>query len=118
MICALFFKPVISLIGSPYKTAEGLYLYPVIAPALIIVGCMMMSCVRKIDWDDYTEAIPAFLAITVMPFCGFSITEGISFGFVSYVVLKISSGRVKEIHPLIGTFSILFVLRYIFLFSK
>lgn len=118
LICALFFKPLISVIGAGYKTPGGDYLYPVIAPALIIVGCMMMSCVKKIDWDDYTEAIPAFLAITVMPFCGFSITEGISFGFISYAGLKLAVGRWKEVHPMITLFSVLFVLRYIFLFGK
>jgi len=118
MICALFFKPLISMIGAGYKTSGGDYLYPVIAPALIIVGCLMMSCVKKIDWDDYTEAIPAFLAITVMPFCGFSITEGISFGFISYAGLKLATGKRKEVHPLINLFSVLFVLRYIFLFGK
>ena len=72
----------------------------------------MMSCVKKIDWDDYTEAIPAFLTITVMPFCGFSITEGIAFGFISYSLLKIVSGKLREVHWLIYLFSGLFVLRY------
>jgi AGZA family xanthine/uracil permease-like MFS transporter len=79
---------------------------------------MMMSCVKKIDWDDYTEAIPAFLTVTVMPFCGFSITEGISFGFISYLLLKVVSGRSKEVDPLISIFAVLFVLRYIFIFWK
>ena len=118
MICALFFKPLVSMIGGGYKVDGGVYLYPVIAPALIIVGCMMMSCVKKIDWDDYTEAIPAFLTVTVMPFCGFSITEGISFGFISYLLLKSVSGRSKEVDPLISIFAVLFILRYIFIFWK
>lgn len=118
MLCALFFKPIISMIGSGYRTPEGIYLYPIIAPTLIIVGCMMMSCVKKIDWEDFSEAIPAFLTITVMPFCGFSITEGIAFGFISYSVLKLISRRNKEVHPVIHIFSLLFVLRYIFLASK
>lgn len=115
MISALFFKPLISMIGSGYQLASGVRLYPVIAPALIIVGCMMMSCVKRIDWEDYTESIPAFLTITVMPFCGFSITDGISFGFISYVLLKLTARKQKEIHPLIIIFSILFILRYVFL---
>ncbi|MFH1877607.1 MAG: NCS2 family permease [Candidatus Omnitrophota bacterium] len=118
MLCALFFKPLVSMIGAGYKTDGGVYLYPVIAPVLIIIGCMMMSCVKKIDWDDYSEAIPAFLTVTVMPFCGFSITEGISFGFISYAVLKTVSGKIKDIHPIIAVFSVLFTLRYIFLFTK
>jgi AGZA family xanthine/uracil permease-like MFS transporter len=118
MLSAIFFKPLISMIGVGYKLDNGVYLYPVIAPALIIVGCMMMSCVRKIDWEEYTEAIPAFLTVTVMPFCGFSITEGISFGFISYVLLKTVTGRIKEINPLIIIFAILFILRYMFIFWK
>ena len=118
MISALFFKPLISMIGGGYELDNGTYLYPVIAPALIVVGCMMMICVKKIDWDDYTEAIPAFLTITVMPFCGFSITEGISFGFISYLLLKLVSGKLREVNPLISIFSILFILRYIFLFRQ
>lgn len=116
MICALFFRPVISMIGAGYQATDGTRLYPVIAPALIIVGCMMMGCVRKIDWDEYTEAIPAFLTIAVMPFCGFSITEGISFGFISYVILKAASGKGREVHPVIAVFAVLFILRYFFVF--
>ena len=108
MLGALFFKPLIAMIGSGYDIGGGVYLYPVIAPALIIVGCMMMSCVTRIDWDDYTEAIPAFLTVTVMPFCGFSITEGIAFGFIFYTILKFVAGRRKEIHPIIAIFSLLF----------
>lgn len=106
------------MIGASYITPEGVNLYPVIAPALIIVGCMMMSCVKKIDWENYAEATPAFLTITVMPFCGFSISKGISFGFISYSLLKLISRRGKDVHWIIYTFSLLFILRYIFLVSK
>ena len=118
MIAALFFKPLISMIGAGYKLDNGIYLYPVIAPALITVGCMMMSCVKKIEWDDPLEAIPAFLTITVMPFCGFSITEGIAFGFISYVLLRLVTRKIGEVHPLIIIFSLLFLLRYFFIFWK
>lgn len=114
MLSALFFKPLISMVGAGYEL-NGVYFYPVIAPALILVGCMMMSCVKKIEWDEPTEAIPAFLTIAVMPFCGFSITEGISFGFISYSLLKLVSGRFREVHWLIYIFSILFILRYLYL---
>ncbi|MBN1354137.1 MAG: NCS2 family permease [Candidatus Omnitrophica bacterium] len=114
MIAALFFKPLVAMIGTGYEQ-DGVYLYPVIAPALIIVGCMMMGCVKKIEWDDYTEAIPSFLTIVVMPFCGFSITEGISFGFISYAILKLISGKRRELHPLLLAFSALFILRYTYL---
>ncbi|GAB4379071.1 MAG: NCS2 family permease [Calditrichia bacterium] len=120
-IVALFFAPVVSMIGSmhPYQMtlADGrvldLQLYPVIAPALIIVGCLMMASITKIQWEDITEAIPAFLTIVMMPFSGFSITEGIAFGFISYSLLKLFSGRIKEVHWLIIVFALLFVIRYI-----
>ena len=74
-----------------------------------------MTSVKKIDWDDPTEGIPAFLAMVMMPFSGFSITEGISFGFISYVVLKVCTGRHREVHPIIYFFAAAFVCRYAFL---
>lgn len=115
MMGAIFFRPLISMIGAGSRLSGDVYVYPVIAPALIIVGCMMMSCVRKIEWDDYTESIPAFLTIAVMPFCGFSITEGISFGFISYSFLKLISGQGRDVHWLLYLFSVLFILRYAYL---
>jgi AGZA family xanthine/uracil permease-like MFS transporter len=115
MLVALFFEPLARMIGGGIELEGGIRLYPVIAPALIIIGCMMMSCVKKIDWEDYTEAVPSFLAIAAMPFCGFSITEGISFGFISYSFLKLISGRRREVHWLVYFFSVLFILRYFLL---
>lgn len=115
MLAALFFKPLVSMIGGGYQVAEGRFLYPVVAPAMIIVGCMMMTCVRGIDWDNYVEAIPSFLTIVVMPFCGFSITEGIAFGFISYALLSLVSGNGKKVHRLLYLFAVLFILRYIYL---
>jgi adenine/guanine/hypoxanthine permease len=86
-------------------------LYPIVAPALILVGVMMMESVRRILWDDFTEALPAFLAIVMMPL-SFSITDGIAFGFIAYAVLKPATGRAGELHPLAYVFAALFVLRY------
>ncbi len=110
---SLLFYPLIKMVSSGF-TSEGTTLYPIISPALIIVGTLMMGNVRKIDWTDHTEAIPAFLTVIIMSF-SFSITEGISFGFISYTVLKAVTGRIKQVSPLIFIFAILFVLRYIFL---
>lgn len=115
MLIALFFKPLVSMLGAGFQIPNGPILYPVIAPALIVVGCMMMTCVRGIDWDDFTESIPAFLTIAVMPFCGFSITEGIAFGFISYSVLKLFAGRGKEVSWIVYVFAVLFLIRYTFL---
>lgn len=112
-ILAIFFYPLVQMVSSGVKSG-GLTLYPAIAPALIIVGVLMMFNVKKIDWHDYSESVPAFLTIAIMSF-SFSITEGISFGFISYTVLKIAGGKFKEIPGLILIFSLLFILRYIFL---
>jgi AGZA family xanthine/uracil permease-like MFS transporter len=84
----------------------------VIAPPLIIVGFLMMKSVRHIQWDDLTEGIPAFLAIIFMPLT-LSITEGIAFGFVSYSLLKLVTGKGRQVHWLIYVFSALFIIKYI-----
>jgi len=110
-LVALFFSPLAVMIGGEYLH-NGATLRPVIAPALIMVGYLMMKCVKWINWDDVTEAIPAFLAIIVMPLT-LSITEGISFGFISYSFLKLVTGKVKSVHWLIYFFAILFIIRYI-----
>jgi AGZA family xanthine/uracil permease-like MFS transporter len=110
-LVALFFSPLTEMISGEVSYGE-MTLRPVIAPALIIVGYMMMRCVTFIDWEDLTEAIPAFLSIIIMPLT-LSITEGIAFGFISYSLLKLVSGKGRRVHWLIYFFSILFVLRYI-----
>ena len=84
------------------------------APALIIVGMMMMSPVKKIDWEDHIEAIPAFITLIVMPFT-YSISDGILIGMISYVVLNACCGRFSKITPTMWILAILFILRYIFI---
>lgn len=112
-LLSLFFYPLVKMIGGGYHPgADGITLYPITAPALIIVGSMMMANVTRIDWKDYTESIPAFLTIMIMPVT-FSITEGISFGFISFVFLKLITGRGKEISKLVFIFAMLFIIRYI-----
>lgn len=103
---------------------SGLFLAPLFmaipsfatAPALIIVGCMMISSVLKIDFNDYSEGIPAFLAIAAMPLM-YSISEGIAIGFISYVLINLITGKAKQkkINPLMYILAILFVCKYIFL---
>jgi AGZA family xanthine/uracil permease-like MFS transporter len=110
-LLALFFSPLARMVSGEVVSG-GLTLRPVIAPALVLVGSMMMKCVKFIDWDDLTDSIPAFLAIVVMPLT-LSITEGISFGFISYVLLKLAAGQGRRVHGLIYFFAALFVLRYI-----
>ncbi len=110
-LVALFFSPLAKMIGGEY-VFNGVVLRPVIAPALILVGYLMMKCVKWINWDEMTEAIPAFLCIIIMPLT-LSITEGISFGFISYSFLNLVSGKGKQVHWLVYLFSILFIIRYI-----
>lgn len=110
-LIALFFSPMAEMIGGEY-IHDNMILRPVIAPALIIVGYLMMKCVASINWEDLTEAIPAFLTIIIMPLT-FSITEGIAFGFISLSLLKLVSGKGKQVHWIIYLFSILFIIRYI-----
>jgi AGZA family xanthine/uracil permease-like MFS transporter len=109
-LAALFFSPLAEMIGGEV-TYDGLVLRPVVAAPLIVVGYLMMRCVTSIDWEDLTEAIPAFLAIIIMPLT-LSITEGISFGFISYSLLKLISGKGKQVHWLIYLFAGLFIIRY------
>ncbi|MEQ9618138.1 MAG: NCS2 family permease [Deltaproteobacteria bacterium] len=113
-LLAIFFSPLVRMIGAGYEAGGGLTLYPVIAPALIIVGSMMFKNIVNIEWDDYTEGIPAFLTLVIMPLA-FSITEGISFGVISYVLLKVVSGKGKRVHWLLYLFAVLFIARYIWL---
>ena len=86
------------------------------APALIVVGYLMLTSVTKIDFNDMTEAIPCFIAIIAMPFM-YSISEGISMGVISYVVINVITGKAKEkkISLLMCILAVLFVLKYIFL---
>jgi AGZA family xanthine/uracil permease-like MFS transporter len=111
---SIFCFPLVRMIGGGYPLGNGLVLYPVVAPALVLVGTMMMAGVRVIDWDDPTEAIPAFLTIVMMPLT-VSITDGIAFGFVAYAALKLATGRAREAHWLVYLFAALFVGRYMWL---
>ena len=110
-LVALFFSPLVRMIGGGYSAGGGLTLYPIIAPALILVGVMMMESVKHIAWDDFTEALPAFLTLVTMPLA-MSITDGIAFGFIAYAVLKPATGRARDLDPLAYVFAGAFLLRY------
>ena len=86
------------------------------APALIMVGFLMLTSITKIDFSDYTEAIPCFIAIIAMPFM-YSISEGIAMGVISYVVLNVATGKAKEkkISILMYVLAVLFILKYVVL---
>ncbi len=81
------------------------------APALIIVGVLMMGTVRNINFDDFAEALPAFLTIAMMPFT-YSIANGIAAGLIFYPIVKIVTGKAKEVHPTVYILAILFILKF------
>ena len=98
-----------------FPLASSLAAVPAItSPALIIIGSFMMESIAKIEWNDITEAFPAFVTIIGIPLTG-SINDGIAFGFIFYVVLKISKKQWKDIHPLMYLFAILFVIQLLWL---
>ena len=108
MLGALFFEPLVKIVGAPVGEAG---LNPAIAPALIIVGSLMIKGIATIEWDDLTEAVPAFLTLVMMPLA-FSVTDGIAYGFIAYAFMKLVTGRAKEAHWLIYLFAVLFIALY------
>ncbi len=99
-LIALLFAPVFIMIPSVAT-----------APALIVVGLFMMSPIKKIDLDDFTESLPAFLTIIIMPLA-YSIAEGIAYGMVAYVLLKLITGRLKDISVFMVILAIFFFLKF------
>ncbi|KMT23278.1 NCS2 family permease [Clostridium cylindrosporum] len=82
------------------------------APALVIVGVLMLSAVSEIDFSDFTESVPVFFIIAMMPFT-YSIANGISIGLIMYPIMKIFTGRWKEVHPIVYVLAVLFIIRYL-----
>ena len=101
-ILALFLSPLFGII-TPAVTAS----------ALVIVGLFMVQTIKEINLDDYTEAIPAFLTIIMMPFA-YSIADGIVFGIISYIFLKLASGKWREISIPTIIVGVVFILKFIF----
>ncbi|MDI2034359.1 NCS2 family permease [Paenarthrobacter nitroguajacolicus] len=97
-LIAMFFTPLINLV--PFEA---------VAPALVVVGFMMVSQVGKIDWQDWGVGIPAFLTIALMPFT-YSIANGLGAGFISYVLIRTFQGRAREVHPLMWAVAAAFLL--------
>lgn len=103
-LVTLFFSPIVASIAS---------LSAITAPALIIVGSYMMSGLAHIKWKDFHEAFPTFAVIITMPLTS-SIATGIAIGFITYPLLKLVSGRGKEVHPIVYIFGVIFVLQMIY----
>ncbi|MCM8829942.1 MAG: NCS2 family permease, partial [Candidatus Omnitrophica bacterium] len=113
-LLALFFYPFVRMIGTGIPGEKGITLYPVTAPALIIIGSLIMGTVKRIKWEDHTESIPAFLALLGIPLT-YNIGDGMAMGFISYVFLKLCSGRYKELNWVLIIISVLFIIRYAFI---
>ena len=96
----MFFTPLVAIVPA-YATA----------PALILVGFLLISGVRSIHWDDASTALPVFLTMIMIPFT-FSISKGIGYGFISYVLLKLLTGKTREVHPLLVLISLLFAVDF------
>jgi len=111
---ALFFSPLVRMVGGGVTDEGGTVLQPMTAPALIIVGSLIAACIRFIEWSDLTEAFPAFLVMIGIPLT-WSIADGIAFGFIAYPVLKLLTGRGREASLLTYLLGLIFAARYLLL---
>lgn len=102
-LIAIFFAPIFTAIPG-FATA----------PALIFVGFLMVSSIIKVDFNDLSEAIPAYLCMLAMPLA-YSISEGIAIGVISYVAISVCCGKAKKVTPLMYVLALLFICKYIFL---
>jgi adenine/guanine/hypoxanthine permease len=104
-VVSAFFGPLVSAVSG---------IAAITAPALIIVGSLMMSSIAKINWSELDEAFPAFITVIAMPLTS-SISTGIALGFISFPILKLVKGKWREIHPLLYVFAVLFFIQLAFL---
>ncbi|CAH2213681.1 NCS2 family permease [Tepidibacter aestuarii] len=102
-LCSLFLGGIVGIVPSQATS-----------PALIIIGVLMIESIKDVDFSDLTEAIPAFFTIVIMPFT-YSIANGIAAGVIFYPIMKLGTGKHKEVHPIMYVLSILFILRFILL---
>jgi AGZA family xanthine/uracil permease-like MFS transporter len=112
-LAGTFLVPLISMVGKGITLggASPAY-YPLTAPALVVVGYLMVSVVKDIPFRDFSEGFPAFLTMILIPLTS-SIAHGIGYGFITYVVLHVLSGKWRVVHPLMYLVSILFALSFI-----
>jgi adenine/guanine/hypoxanthine permease len=108
-LLAIFFIPIIALVGQSVQVGEETFIHPAIAPALVLVGLLMLRLVEGIDWALPENSIPAFLVIAGIPLT-FSIAAGIGLGVIGYVVVMAALGRAREVHPLMWGIAPFFVL--------
>jgi adenine/guanine/hypoxanthine permease len=107
-VLAIFFVPIISLVGQGVPFGEDTVVHPAVAPALVMVGYLMIRIVADIDWSRPEDAVPAFLVIAGIPLT-FSIAAGIGLGVLGYVIVMAATGRGRAVHPLMWVVAALFV---------
>lgn len=112
----IFFSPLFATVGGGVEVEQGIYRYPVTAPALIVAGFFMARLLTKIDFSNPEIGIPSFLIIAIMPF-SYGIFYGIGSGFISYTFIKLIRGKVKELHPAMIFISILFAVAFVALWQ-
>ena len=108
---AIFFVPIIGLVGQQVEIAKDTFISPAIAPAMVTVGFLMMRLVQAIDWSDAEVAFPAFMLIAGIPLT-FSISAGIGFGVIGHVLVKLVKGKAREVSPLMYALVPLFLAFY------
>src|SRR5262249_42681746 len=107
-LLALFLNPLVAMVGS-YP--------PITAPALVIVGAMMIQNVARVDWQDYSESLPAFLTMIGIPL-SYSISDGLALGFISYPIIKLFSGKGRQVSGLTYVLAIILLAYFIFIRSR
>lgn len=112
-LAALFFSPLVELLGAGIEV-DGVRFHPITAPALVVVGSMMVVNSLKIDWENCSESIPAFLTMLGIPLT-FSIADGMALGFISYPLIKLLSGKSREVGIAVYILAGVFLIRYLFL---
>ena len=112
LLGSVFFYPLVQTVGAVFDLGGGVTLYPILAPALILVGVFMLQGIGEIAWNDRLQAVPAFLTIIIMPLTT-SITEGIAFGFIATSFLYLAAGKGRALHWGVHAIAACFLLRYL-----
>jgi len=113
-LAAVFFSPLVYMIGSGVPAGEGVTLYPITAAALMVVGVLMLKSLKGMAWREWDISVPVLLVVIGIPL-SYSIADGLAFGFISFPLLGILAGRGREVSWLIYLLGLIFLLRYIFL---
>jgi len=107
-LVALFFNPLVAMVG---------HYPPVTAPALIVVGAMMLRNATKIDWGNHAEALPAFLIIVGIPFT-YSIADGLALGLIAYPIIKVAAGQRRDVRGLMVLLALVMIAYFVFVRSQ